>query len=443
MKFTKVLSLVLSALMIFMLASCGGQTETGGTQGDENTPSGNAVSITFWNPITGPDSAYMQTLVADFNKEYAGRYRVDSDAQAESSHYQRILTSFTDNSTADVCIIHMSRVPSFYRADKLRDMDGLLSAAGVSQDKYIDTLWNSCNFEGKMYAVPLDVLPTVIFYNRKLIPAGYTEDDIRGDGFTLDKMLEMMSAAYVDAPISNKKIYGMSFNYSFTEPMFLSFLNQQGVYAVSEDDPSKPTFDCEEGYKAAEAVMKIPFTSNSDGKKVSSESGADHLNIFVQGRALFTIDGIWSAPSACEKTEKVDAGVALLPRLDSGTAQKVASDGHCIAAFKNKSNSDEKDEAIAAFIKYLTDNNTYWCRGGKVSAQNGSTAVVEYSALEWSYLSYRLSDLVPPVKVYTYDTITDPIGKYVAQLCEGTATDVKANVSRAAKDAAEMAAKLK
>lgn len=401
------------------------------------------VTISFWNPITGPDSTYMQDLVNDFNREHKGSIYVNADAQAEANHYQRILTSFTDRTTADLCIVHKSRLSSFHRAEKLRDITSMLAEKGIESDDYVGDAWQSGEFDGKMYAVPFDVLPTVLFYNRKLIPEGYSEEQIQSDGFTVDTMLEMMKKAYVDAPISSKKTYGMSFNYSFTEPMFLSFLNQQGVQAVSADAPTVPTFDCEEGYAAATAVKSIPFATDDSGKKVASESGADHLNIFAQGRALFTIDGIWSAPDACKKTDRVDAGVALLPKIDaSATDRSVAGDGHSFVLFDNKNVSGEKDAAIATFVKYLIDNSGKWCQGGKVAARKDIENDATYKTLEWANLSGHLEKIVSPVKVYTYDTITDPIGKYVARLCEGTETDVRKAIGDAARDAKEAAEKL-
>lgn len=402
----------------------------------------NNVNITFWNPITGPDSTYMQELVKQFNDAYSGKIKVNVDSQAEDSHYQRILTSFTDNSTADLTMIHKSRIPSFYRSNKLRDMTAVLESQGIKKEDYVGDLWDSGVFDNKVYGMVYDVLPMVIYYNRNLIPEGYSEDTILSDDFTLDTMLEMMKKAYIDAPMPSKRTYGMAFNYGYTEKMFLSFLAQQNVKAVEESNPLVPTYACQEGYNAAEAVRSIPLTKNNDGKKVSSESGTDHLNTFVQGRALFTIDGIWSAPNACKKTERVDAGVALFPKINDEAERKVFGDGHSLVMFNNKSVSSEKDQAISIFVKYLIDNSAVWCKGGKVAALEKTTTNEDYGKLEWGYLSSKLESIESPVKVYTYDTIINPIGEWVSKLCEETETDVKHCIDSAAKAGKEAASAL-
>ena len=124
------------------------------------------------------------------------------------------------------------------------------------------------------------------------------------------------------------------------------------------------------------------------------------------------------------------------------TDRSVAGDGHSFVLFDNKNVSKEKDDAVAVFVKYLIDNSGKWCQGGKVAARKDIADDATYQTLEWANLSEHLEKIVSPVKVYTYDTITDPIGKYVAKLCEGTETDVRKAISDAAKDAKEAAEKL-
>ena len=348
-KFTKKIALCSAVVITSLLStSCGGNSSKNSYSNEMGINSGDIninvdtnlnlknVNISFWNPITGPDATYMQELVKQFNDAYEGKIKVNVDSQAEDSHYQRILTSFTDNSTADLTMIHKSRVAAFHRSNKLRDMTKIIEEQGIKKEDYVGDLWDSGVFDNKMYAMAYDVLPMVIYYNRNLIPEGYTEEMILSEDFTLDTMLEMMKKAYIDAPMPSKRTYGMAFNYGYTENMFMSFLVQQGVKAVEENNPLEPTYACQAGYDAAEAVRSIPLTTNDAGKKVSSESGADHLNTFVQGRALFTIDGIWSAPNACKKTDRVDAGVALFPKINSSVERKVFGDGHSLVMFNNK-----------------------------------------------------------------------------------------------------------
>lgn len=402
------------------------------------------VQVTFWNPITGPDAVFMQDLIKAFNDAYKGEIEIKADSQADANHYQRILTSFRDNSTADLCMVHKSRLSAYYRANKLRDITNMLTEMGLKEEDYVGDNWTSGEFDGKMYGITYDILPIVLFYNRNLIPQGYTEEMILSDDFTVEKMLEMMKAAYVDAPIANKKIYGMAFNYAYTQNMFVSFLNQQGSHIVDPANPTVPTYANAAGYAAAEAVRSIPFTTNANGIKTASESGTDHLNVFMQGRALFTIDGIWSAPDACntEYLDKLNTGVALLPKVNANASRSVFADGHSLVLFNNNNINANKDLAISVFMEFLINNSSYWCQGGKISSRSDVYQNEKYQQLEWAYLSNELSSFVSPDKVYTFDTLANPIGKYVSELCEGTLTDVETAINQAAQDAKQAAEKI-
>jgi multiple sugar transport system substrate-binding protein len=223
--------------------------------------------------------------------------------------------------------------------------------------------------------------------------------------------------------------------------MFVSFLNQQGAHIVDPANPTIPTYANAAGYAAAEAVRSIPFTKTDAGLKTSSETGTDHLNVFMQGRALFTIDGIWSAPDACNKEylDKLNAGVALLPKINEEASRSVFADGHSFVMFNTNNSNADKDLAVSVFLEYLIENSSYWCQGGKISSRSDVFQNEDYQKLEWAYLSNKLSSFVSPDKVYSFDTLSNPIGKYVAELCEGTMTDVEAAINQAAQDGRQAA----
>lgn len=414
------------------LASCGG---------DDALKSDAKVTLSYWNSISGSDSEYMQNLVRDFNEDYKGEIYVENDTLLEDAHYQRILTSFTDDSTADICLVHKSRLAAFERQGRLRDMTEIVSSAEISADDYVSDVWDSGVFDDKVYALPYDVLPVVLYYNRELIPEGYTEEQIRSDDFSLELMAEMMQAAYKHAPQASKRTYGIAFNYAYTEQMFLNFLYQYEGKVVEAENPMQPLYDGPEGVKAATALASIPFVEK-DGNSVASQTGSDHMAIFLQGRALFTFDGIWAAPDACKKTEKCDAGVAFFPQAEGASKRVATADGHCFVLFKNKSQSEEKDAAISVFLKYLVEHSDVWCQGGKVAARADVMEKDSYKNLEWGYLSNSLENIISPPKVYTYNTLIEPIGKYMSQLCEGKLTDASAAIAQAAKDGKDAAEQL-
>ena len=408
---------------------------------------GSPVNLKLWTPITGPDSGYLQNLVAKWNAKFGDYLKITSDPLSEKDHYVRIITSLSDNSTADLTLIHQSTVASYQKTGKLRPMDEMLSSAGIQKDQYLSTFWDKNVYDGHSYALAYDLLPTLLFYNKKLIPEGFSEAMIQSEDFTVEKMREMMKAAYVHDNMTAKRTYGMAFNYAFTEKPFLSFLYEQGGKPVDAAQPTTALFNDEKGVAAATALMNIPQTFNESGKKVASESGADHLDIFGRGRALFTIDGLWSSSDAIVHNDYVDAGVAFLPKVAERSGnKKTYADSHCFVSFTNKNNSSHRDKAMSLVLQYFVDNSAYWCQGGKVAVRNDTQQSEIYKKLEWSFASDHLSDICLPESIYTYNSMVSLLGEYCSKLCEGTLPNgtlnsVQAVLDKCASESEELAKK--
>lgn len=130
------------------------------------------------------------------------------------------------------------------------------------------------------------------------------------------------------------------------------------------------------------------------------------------------------------------------PQAEGASKRVATADGHCFVLFKNKSQSEEKDAAISVFLKYLVEHSDVWCQGGKVAARADVMEKDSYKNLEWGYLSNSLENIISPPKVYTYNTLIEPIGKYMSQLCEGKLTDASAAIAQAAKDGKDAAEQL-
>ena len=446
--------LLLPILSTLILTSCkGGHSSPGGeinyyvTDEEIADFKSQPVNIKLWTPITGPDSGYLQNLVSKWNSKFGDYLKVTSDPLSEKDHYLRIITSLSDNSTADLTLIHESTVASYQKTGKLRAMDKILANAGIKKEQYLSSFWDVNVYDGKSYALTYDLLPTLLFYNKKLIPQGYSEEMIQSEDFTVEQLREMMVAGYSHDNMDSKKKYGMAFNYAFTEKPFLSLLYEQGGKPVDASDPLTALFNDAKGVAAASALMSIPQTVDASNHIVSSQSGADHLDIFGAGRALFTLDGLWSSTDAILHNDRVDTGVALLPKVASREGnKKTYADSHCFVSFVNKNNNDHRDKAISLLLKYFVGNSAYWCQGGKVAVRSDTLASETYKKLEWSFVSDHLSDICLPEKVYTYNSMVSLLGEYCSKLCEGTYPNgtlptVQAVLDKCASESEELAKK--
>lgn len=426
---------LLAIVAMSALASCSGGSTSETTTTDDNTPAGditinvteeeiadykqNPVSLTFWSPIVGPDAGYFQNILKAWNDKYGDYINIQSDALEEEAHYKRIITSFTDSSTADITMIHAQRFSRYQRTGYMRDMTNIISKAGLTKDQYIDNAWDTGAYGDKMYGLPLDMLPTFLFYNKKLLPEGYSEADILSDTFTYEKMTEMMKAGYQHHTVRSKRVYGAAFNYGYCEEPFITNLYSLGGVPVTKEDPTTPLYNDAKSFEAVKAIESIPFTYDDEGHKTASESGSDHRTTFKSAKALFTIDGIWSASSLVFHNDKVDTGIALLPRVNSSAKRLVYCDSHMLVAFNNKNVSDYRDNAISLFIKYFTYNSLYWCQSGKVAVRKDVTDNETYKALDWAFVSDIPSQILVPEQIYSFQTITAHAAETISEICEG------------------------
>lgn len=419
MKEKKIIALSLSCTML--AGGLVGMTACG----EEELGKDANITVTFAHPITGPDAEFMQTLIKNFNEAHKGDIFIKDSANDEETHYRSLNNSITDKSSPDLAIVHKSRIPYYEHIGRLTPMDGIVEKIGLNRADYVGDSWDAVNIDGSMYAIPYDVLPTILFYNRKLFPEGKGEAweaEIRSADFTVARMEEMMAEVNVYNARPNNCTYGMAFNYANTDSMFIGFLNQLGGQIVDPANPTTALYNDAKGLKAAETVKSIPDTKDKDGHPVCSGSGSDHLTIYKQGRALFAIDGIWSAPGACDSdNSKVDTGVVLLPKADDSVDRKVGGDSHCFAVFNTAKNplGVKREAAIAEFVQYLIAHSDYWCNGGKVAVCSEVSESASYQALEWGHLSDELENIISPAKVYTYSTILSPIGEHLSNFIEG------------------------
>ena len=398
-------------------------------------------TISFFNPITGNDSGYLQALISTWNKKFGKSYLINATSNEEATHYQKIDNNINSNTAPDIAIIHSSYVSYYQKRNNLRDLTEMLSSVGIKQEDYLGGTYESGVFNGKTYSLVYDLIPTFLFYNKLILnEIGYSEEDILDENFTVEKMMEMSKKAYVHNDVASRIRYGFAFNYAFTEQPFLNFLYQQDGNVVNASNPTKARYNNDKGYKSAEALKIIANTYTDDNHRVSQVSGDDHIDVFAMGRALFTIDGIWQQENLLIHNDKVDTGIAFLPKISTASIKRNSfADSHNLACFNNKNVSHLKDIGLKYFIKYLVDNSAYWCQGGKVAVRKDAMELETYKELSWSFVSDKMDLLSLPEKIYSYAYLIDTMPEHVSKLCEygGDYDACKKEIDLAAKEGEE------
>jgi multiple sugar transport system substrate-binding protein len=126
------------------------------------------VTLRFWNGFTGPDGRTMLRLVQRFNRENPDVHVV-MQRIAWDTYYNKLFVARLGGRGPDVFVLHTDSIPRFVYAGFLRPCDDLTSGDGALDPGDFDAnVWRSVALGGKHYAIPLDVHPLGMYYNRTL-----------------------------------------------------------------------------------------------------------------------------------------------------------------------------------------------------------------------------------------------------------------------------------
>lgn len=109
----------------------------------------------------------MTNLVNTFNQENSSDITVNMTIQPSTEYYNIINTASASKTLPDVLQVHLDQVATQAVRNTLRPMsEEVLTEIGVNAEDYPEAVWNGTEYDGQRYAVPLDIHPLVMWYNR-------------------------------------------------------------------------------------------------------------------------------------------------------------------------------------------------------------------------------------------------------------------------------------
>jgi multiple sugar transport system substrate-binding protein len=149
------------------LAGCGGRSGVvqAGFLGTKSPSS----TVVYWNLLGGGDGVRMVQMEQDWLKANPGK-RLDATVlNWGAPYYTKLAMATVGRHPPDVAIMHMSRLLQFAPSGLLQELDkDELKRRGISKDTILPRLWQKAHYAGRLYAVPLDTHPWVMYYNTKL-----------------------------------------------------------------------------------------------------------------------------------------------------------------------------------------------------------------------------------------------------------------------------------
>ncbi|HRM20088.1 MAG TPA: extracellular solute-binding protein, partial [Trichococcus flocculiformis] len=251
---------------------------------------GNANTITFWNPLTGDDGAYMDALVAEYN-ETDPEFPVESVITADM--YTKIYTVMNSGKDIpDLTLIHADRVPQFADLDMLEPIEGLMATnTDLSADNYLEVAWNAGNYEGTQYTVPLDIHGNAMYYNTDLLDKYDANTFLDDDVVTIEEILSL------DGKLDEGQY---AINNALIE--WVTLANVVNAGGDISDEAGNPTINTDAMRSVVEQLKSVADAG------LMSPYGEDGYAMFQSGDVLFSTDGTWTS-TAHGSVEGLNFGV--------------------------------------------------------------------------------------------------------------------------------------
>ena len=321
-------------------------------------------TVTFWDLFGGGDGVRMQTMLQAFTKQYPQLGLQHITLSWGNPYYTKLSLATIGDQPPDVGVIHASRLPTFQASNLLQELTPqVLSQHGLTADKFAPKPLRACTIGGKIFALPLDTHPFVMFYNTDLCQkAGLL--DAQGNLKPLNS-----PEAFTDALTRGKAASGQwgavaSINNDTATcwRLFQSFYSQLGGQLLAQEGTKVVLDD-------AKALQVLTFLKDLSVTRKLMPTDVDYaggIALFANGRSALYLQGEWEISTF--QTAKTPFSMTLFPNVFGGeNGYAVQADFHTLVVPAAGNDSARTDRALT-LIRTLFEQSLTWAEGGHVPA---------------------------------------------------------------------------
>jgi len=348
------------------------------------------IVITSWNGVGPPEADILTGFTQEFNAQYAGKYRVDETLMKWDTLYTKILTDYRTGNAPDILTFEAPALPQYVSFGVLQDIGTAMAQVGIRERDYVPRAWQGTFVAGKQYAVPIDVHPWALFYNRKLFrAAGLPDRGPRNMDEFVSFAKKLTMATHGGGTIDQ---WGFAFNYSGAIPhrLLISLLAQKGKFLLSPDN-KRAVFDNPDTIEALQFLYDLVYKY-----KVAPERETDTVGDFQRGVIGMIVTGPWELPDF-KHTAGLDFMTAPFPVFYSRPA--VWGDAHQFVL--PRSASPERQEAAMQFALFVSRKGLEWTtQAGHIPVRLDVLDSPQFKSMtEWQAIAAETKYMVyyPPI----------------------------------------------
>ena len=344
-------------------AAADAATQTAAT-GDEEE-----IQFMFWDDLNATDDLISQgyaKVIDRFNQDYAGKYHVTPVTTNLEEYYTKLNALVASNQTPDVFIVSPGPNLDVYVDPGIAaPLDDYLNADGWKDTFSSDAVFAQQTYDGKIYAVPLNIAAACVFYNKDMfekagcdVPA--TWDDL------IDDCKKLQDAGYTPITISAGTAWCLS--------MLAGYLCDREGVDLDKVQSGEESWNNDKTVAAGEKLLQLSqyFQPTAAGDTNDVATAA-----FYNEEAAILIQGSWAIAQMNGANPDIEdkCGVFQFPAIEGGNdPNRVIAKSDSLAMSSTTKNPD----ACIALMKYFTDDTAqkYTAEvGGKIPVTK-----VEYDA---------------------------------------------------------------
>ncbi len=357
----RIMAILLSVAMVAtMLAGCGNAADGASAGGVQE------ITWMFWDDLNATEdliSLGYKDTIERFNKDYEGKYHVTPITTNLEEYYPKLNALVAAGETPDMFIVSPGpNLDVYVDPGVAADLTSYLEADG-----WVDTFNGGKNafsqqtYDGKIYAVPLNIAAACVFYNTDMFAdAGITEMPTDWDGL-MAACQALSDKGYTPLTISAGTAWCLSMLAGYicdSEGVDLDAIDAGTAHWTDANVVSAAT-------KLIEISKYFQPTAAGDTNDVATAN-------FYNEEAAMLIQGSWAIGQMNGANAAIEdkCGVFAFP----GTGGRVIAKSDSLAM----SSSTKNPEAVIALMKYFTDDTAqkYTAEvGGKIPV-----TTVEYDA---------------------------------------------------------------
>src|SRR5437868_2045632 len=321
---------------------------------------GNSGAIRFWNLFSGGDGLRMNQMESDFAKNHPDIMVNSVTLTWGAPYYTKLAMAAVGGQPPDIAIMHLSRMPGYAPGGLLLPFDeAQLAQYGITADKFLPEIWNNAHYNGKLYAIPLDTHPFVMYYNTDICrKAGLLGADsnlvpLVGPNAMIDALQKVQKATGV---------LGLAVDTQDVNPwrVFYALYSQMGGKILTPDG-SKLVLD------DSKALQVLTFMADLTLKAKVASPTIDYggaVALFASGKAGFFWQGEWEVTTF--QTAKLPFNMTLFPNIFGNHTTQ--ADSHTFVLPKPSVVDQQRLAGSLEFISFMLKDSMVWAQGGHIPA---------------------------------------------------------------------------